>query len=98
MIGIVMSTLGVVLLVYFLAGINIIRPTHRGVVETLGRYSGARDSGFNFVFPIFQKLITVNTTEQMSDIQPQEIITKDKFLFITSSAKLGLFAIYPFRG
>lgn len=68
--------LGIVIF-YFLIGIRIVRPTHRAVVETLGKYSGFRQGGFNFVFFPFQRLIEVDITEKMTDIEPQEIITKD---------------------
>lgn len=62
---------------FLLSGIRIIRPTQRGLVETLGKYSSFRTPGFNFIVPIFQSMIRVNITEQMTDIEPQEIITKD---------------------
>lgn len=67
----------VVILIMLFSGIRIIRPTERGVVETLGKYSGYRNPGFNFIIPIFQKMIKVNITERLVDIDPQEIITKD---------------------
>lgn len=73
---IILSAIGFAVLV-FLMGIRIIRPTHRGVLETLGKYAGPREPGFNWVFPIIQRLYTINTTEQMTNIEPQEIITKD---------------------
>ena len=60
-----------------LSGIRIIRPTHRGIVETLGKFSGIRDPGFNFIIPFFQRMIYVNITERMTDIEPQIVITKD---------------------
>jgi len=60
-----------------LSGIKIVRPTERAVIETLGKYSRFGSSGFNWIVPIFQSMIKINVTEQMSDIEPQEIITKD---------------------
>jgi regulator of protease activity HflC (stomatin/prohibitin superfamily) len=66
-----------VALVIFLSGIRIVRPTHRGLVERLGSYRRFAGRGFNWVIPIVERLIQVNTTEQMVDAQPQEIITND---------------------
>jgi regulator of protease activity HflC (stomatin/prohibitin superfamily) len=66
-----------VLALFGLLGIRIVRPTERAVVETLGKYSRFGKSGFNWIIPIFQRMIQINVTEQMSDIEPQEIITKD---------------------
>jgi len=66
-----------IIVLYLLFGIRIIRPTQRGLVETLGKYSRFATSGFNWVLPGFQRMIVINVTEQMTDIEPQEIITKD---------------------
>lgn len=77
MIEYVIITIGIVLVLAFLAGIRIVRPTHRGLVETMGKYSRFADPGFNWIVPIFQRMIQVNTTEQMSAIEPQEAITKE---------------------
>jgi regulator of protease activity HflC (stomatin/prohibitin superfamily) len=68
---------GVVVLVVFLMGIRIVRPTRRGLIERLGRYQRFANPGFQWVFPVLERLYTVNITEQMVDADPQEIITND---------------------
>lgn len=67
----------VFILFFFLAGIRIIRPTHRGLVERLGRYNRFAQPGFNWIIPVVDRMIMVNITEQMVDAMPQEIITFD---------------------
>jgi regulator of protease activity HflC (stomatin/prohibitin superfamily) len=66
-----------VILLFFLAGIRIVRPTHRGLIETLGKYTKFANPGFHWIIPIIQKLYRVNITEQMVDATPQVIITND---------------------
>jgi regulator of protease activity HflC (stomatin/prohibitin superfamily) len=61
----------------FLAGIRIIRPTERGLIERLGKYHSFANPGFHWIIPIIDRLFTVNVTEQMVDAEPQEIITND---------------------
>jgi len=61
----------------FFAGIRIIRPTHRGLIERLGKYNRYANPGFHWIIPIIEKMYQVNTTEQMVDADPQEIITND---------------------
>ncbi len=61
----------------FLAGIRIVRPTTRGLIEILGKYSRFADSGFHWVIPVVERMFLVNITEQMVDAEPQEIITFD---------------------
>lgn len=64
-------------LIVFISGIRIVRPTHRGLIETLGKYSRFAEPGFNWVIPGIQKLYKVNITEQMVNAEPQTIITND---------------------
>ncbi len=68
---------GIVVLLLFLFGIRIIRPTHRGLVERLGKYHRFADPGFHWIIPGIDKMYRVNITEQMVDAEPQEIITND---------------------
>ncbi len=65
-----------ILLIFFL-GIKIVRPTHRGLIERLGRYNKFARPGFHWIIPFVDRMYAVNTTEQMVDAQPQEIITND---------------------
>ena len=63
--------------IIFFYGIRIVRPTHRGVIERLGKYRKFASPGFHWIIPIVDRMIQVNITEQMVDAQPQEIITND---------------------
>jgi len=71
--GIVIFIIAVILL----KGIRIIRPTTRAAVETLGKYTRFQKSGITYIVPIFQRMYTVNITEQLVDVTRQEVITKD---------------------
>jgi len=73
----ILYLLGIVAIVVFFMGIRIVRPTHRGLVERLGKYNRFAMPGFNWVIPIMEFLYQVNVTEQMVDAEPQEIITND---------------------
>jgi len=59
------------------AGIKIVRPTQRGLIERLGKYYHFANPGFHWIIPVIDKLYLVNVTEQMVDAEPQEIITND---------------------
>ena len=69
--------IAVLVAIVFFSGIRIIRPTHRGLVERLGKYKKFSNPGFHWIIPIIDRMIQVNITEQMVDAQPQEIITND---------------------
>jgi regulator of protease activity HflC (stomatin/prohibitin superfamily) len=66
-----------IIVLLFFAGIRIVRPTHRGLIERLGKYHFFANPGFHWIIPIIDKLYPVNVTEQMVDAEPQEIITND---------------------
>ena len=63
--------------VLFFMGVRIVRPTHRGLIERLGKYNRFASQGFNWVLPGIDTLYLVNVTEVMVNAEPQEIITND---------------------
>ena len=69
--------IAVMAVMFFFAGIRIVRPTHRGLVERLGRYNSFAKPGFNWIIPVIDRLIQINITEQMVNAERQEIITND---------------------
>ena len=66
-----------ILVLFFLIGIRIVRPTGRGLVERLGKYHHLANPGFNWIIPMIDRLFLINITEMMVDAEPQEIITND---------------------
>ena len=64
-------------LIFVLSGIKIVNQYERGVVLTLGRYSGIRQPGLRIVIPILQRMIGVDIRSPPIDVPKQEIITKD---------------------
>ncbi|MFA5097773.1 MAG: SPFH domain-containing protein [Candidatus Margulisiibacteriota bacterium] len=72
-----LSFLLAAVIIIFLAGIRIVRPTHRGLVERFGKYRKFANLGFNWIIPVVDQLYLVNITEVMVDAAPQEIITND---------------------
>ena len=74
-----MTTLviGALILFIFFLGMRIVRPTHRGLVERLGKYNRFAQPGFNWIIPGVDRMFKIEITEQMVDAEPQEIITND---------------------
>jgi regulator of protease activity HflC (stomatin/prohibitin superfamily) len=73
---IVLMIIAAIALLFF-SGVKIVRPTHRGLIERLGKYVRFAYPGFHWIIPFIDKIYIVNITEQMVDAQPQEIITND---------------------
>jgi len=66
-----------VVVILFLSGFKVVRPTHRALVERLGKYHHFAGPGLHWIIPFIDHIYRVNVTEQMVDADPQEIITND---------------------
>jgi len=77
MLQAILAVIVFLLLFLFFAGIRIVRPTSRGLVERLGKYKRFAMPGFNWIIPIIDNIYVIDITEIMVDAQPQEIITND---------------------
>ena len=75
----VVALLVIAFLVFVLAaaGIKIVRPYQQGIVEQLGKYKMTTGPGLKLIVPIMQSMKRVDMREQVVDVPPQEVITKD---------------------
>lgn len=69
--------LGFIALFVVLISIKQINQYERGVVFTLGKFTGIRQSGWRLIVPIFQKIQKMDIRTKTVDVPDQEIITKD---------------------
>lgn len=69
--------LTIFLFIFALTGLRIVSPYEKGVVERLGRFNHLASSGLNFLVPLIDSMRKVDMREQVVDVQPQEVITKD---------------------
>lgn len=60
-----------------LAGIRIVSPYQKGVIERLGRYQRTAQPGLTLIIPFLDSIQKVDMREQVVDVPPQEVITKD---------------------
>lgn len=67
----------IVVAIFILSGLKVINQYQRGVVLTLGKFTGLRQPGLRIVIPIFQQLIRVDVRSTPIDVPKQEIITRD---------------------
>lgn len=67
----------VIVAIFILSGLRVVNQYQRGVVLTLGRFTGIRGPGLRVVVPIFQRMISVDVRSTPIDVPKQEVITKD---------------------
>ncbi|MBV6273633.1 slipin family protein [Alcaligenaceae bacterium CGII-47] len=66
-----------VLLVLFIKIFRILREYERGVIFTLGRFTGVKGPGLVIVIPFLQQIVRVDLRVVTLDIPPQDVISRD---------------------
>lgn len=75
--GIIVLVLILVLIIYVALAVKIVQQHQLGVAERFGRYRKTLDPGFHMIIPFIEVVRKVDMREQVVDVQPQEVITKD---------------------
>ncbi len=68
---------GIIAFFLLLSSVKIINEYQRGVVLTLGKFTGVLQPGLNFIIPIIQTAYIIDTRITTVDIPKQEVMTKD---------------------
>ena len=67
----------VVVVMFFAAAIRILREYERGIVFTLGRFTGVKGPGLIILIPFAQQMVKVDLRVVVQDVPPQDVITRD---------------------
>lgn len=70
-------TLGILILILLVSSIKVVNQYERGVVLTLGKFTGVREPGLQLLIPIIQTMRRVDIRSTPIDVPKQEVITKD---------------------
>jgi len=71
------AIISVFLVFLLIASFRIVREYERGIVYTLGKYSGARGPGVQLVLPLIQLMQRVDIRTRTEDVPPQDVISRD---------------------
>lgn len=72
-----LGALALFIFVLALMGIRVVSPYQKGVIERLGRYLRTAQPGLTVIIPFLDSMTKVDMREQLVDVPPQEVITKD---------------------
>ena len=67
----------IIIVVLFLSFLRQVNQYERGVMLTMGKFSGVKDPGWRIVVPIFQRMIKIDMRITVIDVPDQDAITKD---------------------
>src|SRR6188472_186523 len=63
--------------IFIYASIRILREYERGVVFTLGRYTGTKGPGLFLLVPFVQQMVRVDLRVVVDEVPPQDVISRD---------------------
>jgi regulator of protease activity HflC (stomatin/prohibitin superfamily) len=67
----------VLLAVLFATSIKVLREYERGVVFTLGRFTGVKGPGLIILVPVVQQMVRVDLRTRVLDVPSQDVISRD---------------------
>lgn len=66
-----------IVIIFLVSSVRILKEYERGVVLTLGRYSGTLEAGLRLVVPGVQQMTRVDLRTIVMDVPPQDVISRD---------------------
>jgi regulator of protease activity HflC (stomatin/prohibitin superfamily) len=75
--AVIIVVLILLLIIYVAMAIKIIQQHEQGLIERFGRFRKLLDPGLHLIIPFIEKVPKVDMREQVVDVPPQEVITKD---------------------
>jgi regulator of protease activity HflC (stomatin/prohibitin superfamily) len=64
-------------LIFLSAAIKVLREYERGVVFTLGRFTGVKGPGLILLIPFVQQMVRTDLRTMVHDVPPQDVISHD---------------------
>ena len=76
-VGALIFILILIFVFIIIPGFRVVRQFERGVVFTLGKFSGVKGPGLRLIIPYIQTMTRVDVRTTPIDVPKQEVITKD---------------------
>src|SRR5215468_6784846 len=73
----VLAVIAVIAIAVLYSAVRILREYERGVVFTLGRYTGTKGPGLFLLVPIVQQMVRVDLRVVVDEVPPQDVISRD---------------------
>jgi regulator of protease activity HflC (stomatin/prohibitin superfamily) len=67
----------IVVVAFLYSAVRILREYERGVVFTLGRYTGTKGPGLFLLVPIVQQMVRMDLRVVVDEVPPQDVISRD---------------------
>jgi len=71
------AVLALIVIMFLTQAVRILREYERGVIFTLGRFTGVRGPGLIILIPVVQQLVKVDLRVMVQVVPPQDVISRD---------------------
>jgi len=85
-----------ILLIILARSARIVSQYEKGLILRLGKYHATADSGLTFLTPLVDEIIKVDMREQVINVEPQKVITRDN-VTVTVDAVIYYRVVDPMR-
>jgi regulator of protease activity HflC (stomatin/prohibitin superfamily) len=73
----VLAVIAIIAIAVLYSTVRILREYERGVVFTLGRYTGTKGPGLFLLVPLAQQMVRVDLRVVVEEVPPQDVISRD---------------------
>ncbi|MFD0614226.1 slipin family protein [Bradyrhizobium sp. GCM10027634] len=71
------AALALIVILFLTQAVRILREYERGVIFTLGRFTGVKGPGLVILIPVAQQLVKVDLRVMVQVVPPQDVISRD---------------------
>jgi len=71
------AVLALIVVMFLTQAVRILREYERGVIFTLGRFTGVKGPGLILLIPVVQQLVKVDLRVMVQVVPPQDVISRD---------------------
>ena len=71
------AAIALLVIIFLSQAIRILREYERGVIFTLGRFTGVKGPGLIILIPVVQQLVKVDLRVMVQVVPPQDVISRD---------------------
>jgi regulator of protease activity HflC (stomatin/prohibitin superfamily) len=69
--------IAIIVAMFLYSAVRVLREYERGVVFTLGRYTGTKGPGLFLLVPLAQQMVRVDLRVVVDEVPPQDVISRD---------------------
>jgi SPFH domain / Band 7 family len=73
-VAVTVAIIAILIVAILYSAVRILREYERGVVFTLGRYTGTKGPGFFLLVPLVQQMVRVDLRVVVDEVPPQDVI------------------------